>query len=67
MYSKISLLHQNDVISKQRKKAYCTRNLLDFSMDHKFRLGGEALGEFQLKIEIKQTTPPLQKSNITMK
>ena len=36
--------------------------MLDFSKDHKFKLDAENVNNFSLKIQIKRSAPPLQKS-----
>ena len=36
--------------------------MLDFSKDHKFKLDAENVNDFSLKIQIKRSAPPLQKS-----
>ena len=62
LYSKITLLLKDKQVASQKRKCYKTKTMLDFSKDHNFKLQGEALDDYQVKIEIKSTTPPLHKS-----
>ena len=63
MYSKITLLqHSKEVTVKRRKKAYHNKTMVDFSKDHKFKLNGENVDDFAIKIQIKRSTSPLQRS-----
>ena len=41
--------------------------MLDFSKDHKFKLHAENVNDFSLKIQIKRSAPPLQKSKLNQK
>ena len=47
---------------KRRKKAYHNKTMVDFSKDHKFKLNGENVDDFAIKIQIKRSTSPLQRS-----
>ena len=63
MYSKITLLqHSKEVTVKRRKKAYHNKTMVDFSKDHKFKLNGENVDDFAIKIQIKRSTLPLKRS-----
>ena len=62
LYSRISLLHKDKEVIIKRRKAYQSKALLDFSKDHKFKLNGENLDDLSIKIQIKKSAPPLQKS-----
>ena len=54
--------HQNKEVSSKRKKSYQTNSMLDFSEDLKFKLGGEPLSDYHVRIEIKSSTTLLHKS-----
>ena len=62
LYSKITLLLKDEKVGCEKRKCYKMKTMLDFSKDHNFKLQGEALDDYQVKIEIKSTTPPLHKS-----
>ena len=62
MYSKVVLLQKNKEVVSRRKKAYRTKTMVDFSKDHKFELNGENVDDFSIKIQIKCSSPPFQKS-----
>ena len=57
----ITIYQTKKVISK-RRKCFKTRSMLDFSTEHKFKLGREALDDFCIKIQIKSSTTFLKKS-----
>ena len=62
LYSKISLHLRDEQVACRKRKCYKTKTLLDFSEDHKFKLQGESLDDYHLKIEIKQSASLLYKS-----
>ena len=62
LYSKITLHLRNKEVSSKRKKSYQTNSILDFSEDLKFKLGGEPLSDYHVRIEIKSSTTLLHKS-----
>ena len=62
MYSRISLVLNDKEVCVKRRKAYQSKTLLDFSKDHKFKLYGENVDDATIKIQIKRSTSPLQKS-----
>ena len=55
LYSKITLHLRNKEVSSKRKKSYQTNSMLDFSEDLKFKLGGEPLSDYHVRIEIKSS------------
>ena len=63
MYSKITLLqHGKEATVKRRKKGHHNNTMVDFSKDHKFKLIGENVDDFAIKIQKKRSTSPLQRS-----
>ena len=62
LYSKIILFLHNKEVTSKKRKCYKTNTMLDFSTEHKFKLGGEALDDIKVKFQIKNSTPLLQKS-----
>ena len=62
LFSKSTLFYKTKKVISKRRKCFKTRSMLDFSTEHKFKLGGEALDDFCIKIQIKGSTPLLKKS-----
>ena len=62
LFSKSTLFYQTKKVISKRRKCFQTKSMLDFSTEHKFKLGGEALDDFSIKIEIKSSTSLLKKS-----
>ena len=64
MYSKTSLFFNNEEVASKKRKCLNTKEMLDFSKEHKFKLDGELLDDFNIKVEIKRGTSILYKSKI---
>ena len=62
LFSKSTLFYKTKKGISKRRKCFQTKSMLDFSTEHKFKLGGEALDDFSIKIQIKSSTPLLKKS-----
>ena len=67
LYSKTSLYFKNEKVSSKKRSCFKTKTMLDFSKEHKFKLGGEALDDFHIKIQLKSSTQILQKSMFCFK
>ena len=66
LYSKCSLISKGRELVVKRHKAFQSKTMLDFSEDHKFKLNAEHVNDFSLKIQIKRSAPPLQKSEFSI-
>ena len=64
LYSKITLRLKNKEVACRRKKCFKTKTMIDFCKDHKFKLQGEAMDDYQVSIEIKRSNTILTKSKI---
>ena len=62
MYSKTCLFFKDKEIDSRKKNCFKAKNLLDFSKEHKFKVEGESLSDFHIKIELKNCTQIFQKS-----
>ena len=62
LFSKSTLFYQTKKVISKRRKCFQTKSMLDFSTEHKFKLGGETLYDFCIKIQIKSSTQLLKKS-----
>ena len=64
MYSKTSLCFKNEEVASKKRNCLNTKKMLDFSKEHKFKLDGEMMDDFHIKVEIKRETNILHKSKI---
>ena len=64
LYAKTSLYFKNEEVGYKKRNCFKAKNLLDFSKEHKFKLNGENLDNFHIKVELKNPTQLFQKSKI---
>ena len=64
LYSKVTIFLKNKEVKSKKRKSFKTKTMLDFSTELKFDLGGEALSDFKVKVQLKSSTPMLQKSKL---
>ena len=62
VYSKVTVSLRNKDVKSKKGKSDNTNSMLNFSTENKFKLGGESLIDFKVKVQLKRSTPMLQKS-----
>ena len=62
-YSKITLLLNGRELKVKKKKARLVKEMIDFPKEFKFKLNGENVMDFELRVQIKKSSLlPMQRS-----
>ena len=62
LYSKTSLYFRNEEVASKKRNCFNTKKKLDFRKKQDFKIDGESLDDFHIKVEIKRGSNILHKS-----